>query len=123
MNEQHLEALLDALADRVARRLLQLQPPTPTRTGETGSPWLNVKRAAGYLDWPPQRLYKLTAQAAIPHYKQDGRLLFHRGELDQWLGQYAEPATGSVCGNEVSVVDRLDGRGDRLGHSQATTHR
>jgi excisionase family DNA binding protein len=121
VNEQLLELLLDSLADRVARRLRDLQPPPPAGAAETGSPWLNVKSAAAYLDWPAQRLYKLTAQGAIPHYKQDGRLLFDRDELDQWLRQHAQPATGSVCGNELSVHDRSDGQSDRPGHSQPTT--
>jgi excisionase family DNA binding protein len=118
MNEQLLEPLLESLADRVARRLQELQPAAP----EAGSPGLNVKSAAAYLDWPAQRLYKLTAQGAIPHYKHDGRLLFHRAELDQWLSQHAQPyTTGSVRANELSVHDLLNGRGDRLGHSQAPT--
>jgi hypothetical protein len=45
--------------------------------------------ATDYLDWPRQRLYKLTAQDAIPHVKHDGRLLFHRDQLDRWLSQFA----------------------------------
>ena len=32
----------------------------------------------------------LTARGEIPHYKQEGRLLFHRGELDAWLQRFAE---------------------------------
>ena len=44
------------------------------------------------LDWPKQRLYKLSASGAIPHYKQEGRLLFNRGELEAWLRRYAEGA-------------------------------
>lgn len=87
-----LEALLDLLADKVAQRLLAAtQARTSREMGETrGSPWLSVTSAAAYLDWPRQRLYKLTAQGAIPHYKQDGRLLFHRQELDHWLTQYRQ---------------------------------
>jgi excisionase family DNA binding protein len=86
------EALLDLLADKVAQRLLAAtQPATGGDAGETGpSPWLNVASAAAYLDWPRQRLYKLTAQGAIPHYKQEGRLLFHRQELDHWLSQHRQ---------------------------------
>jgi excisionase family DNA binding protein len=118
-----LEFLLDQLADKVARRLHELQAAAPAEALKTGSPWMNVKSAATHLDWSPQRLYKLTARGEVPHYKQDGRLLFHRAELDQWLCQHAQPATGSVPGNELSVVDRLEGKGDRLGHSQTTTTR
>ena len=93
MSDQLLEQLLDALADRIAERLA-LQPSADV--GEThGSPWMNVATAATYLDWPKQRLYKLTAQNAIPHYKHDGRLLFNRQELDHWLAEYRQArATG-----------------------------
>ena len=40
------------------------------------SPWLNITDAADYLRWPKQRLYKLTANGGIPHYKHEARLLF-----------------------------------------------
>lgn len=84
------EAMLDLIADKVAQRLLAAtRPDTTPDVGETaGSPWMNVATAATYLDWSRQRLYKLTAQGTIPHYKQDGRLLFNRQELDQWLAGF-----------------------------------
>lgn len=81
--------LLDQLSERIAKgtaELLQGQAPSEAQA----SPWLSIERAAAYLDWPKQRLYKLSAQGAIPHYKQDGRLLFHKHELDHWLQQYAQ---------------------------------
>jgi excisionase family DNA binding protein len=81
-----LTQLVDQLADELARRLHAAQPQPEER-----SPWLGIEKAAAYLDWPKQRLYKLTAQAAIPHYKHDGRLLFNRHELDHWLTQFAQP--------------------------------
>jgi excisionase family DNA binding protein len=87
--------LLDELAERVARRLLELQAETahdPPAAPER-SPWMGVTQAAAYLDWPKQRLYKLTASGAIPHYKQDGRLAFHRTELDRWLRTFAQGPT------------------------------
>ena len=83
-SDQLLELLLDALADRIADRLQQRHH-VPDAGETANSPWMSVDSAAAYLDWPRQRLYKLTAQGAVPHYKQDGRLLFHRQELDQWL--------------------------------------
>jgi excisionase family DNA binding protein len=85
-----LEALLELLADKLAQRLLRAtQAATGGEAGETtGSPWMSVATAAAYLDWPRQRLYKLTAQGAIPHCKHDGRLLFNRQELDQWLAGF-----------------------------------
>lgn len=85
------ERLLDELAARVARRLLELAPQHGGEADAVGrSPWMAVDRAAAYLDLPKQRLYRLTASGEIPHYKQEGRLLFHSGELDEWLGRFAE---------------------------------
>jgi excisionase family DNA binding protein len=87
------EPLIELLAAKVAERLI-----AATQAGETSevgktarSPWMSVPTAAAYLDWPCQRLYKLTAQGAIPHYKQDGRLLFNRQELDRWLAEFRQP--------------------------------
>jgi excisionase family DNA binding protein len=85
-----LAAALEQLAELIARRLAELQQEQRPEAEET-SPWMGIDKAAAYLDWPKQRLYKLTAQSAIPHYKQDGRLLFHRQELDRWLAEYAQP--------------------------------
>jgi excisionase family DNA binding protein len=85
-----LAAALEQLADVIARRLAEHQQEQRPATEET-SPWMGIEKAAAYLDWPKQRLYKLTAQSAIPHYKQDGRLLFHRHELDDWLTEFAHP--------------------------------
>ena len=89
--EPSLEALLERLAERiaadVARRLA-----ANSEEGDPGqrSRWMGIEKAAAYLDWPKQRLYKLSASGAIPHYKQEGRLLFHRGELEDWLRRFAE---------------------------------
>ena len=87
-----LAPLLEQLVEQIAQRILELQHElSTTGDAEELSPWLNIEKAAAYLDWPKQRLYKLTAQGAIPHYKQDGRLLFHRQELDRWLTEFAQP--------------------------------
>lgn len=84
-----LDQLAARIAEEVAARLAEQQLPG----GESSagrSPWMSVEAAAAYLDWPRQRLYKLTAQNAIPHYKHDGRLLFHRHELDHWLARHRQ---------------------------------
>jgi len=102
MTDQLLEMLLDALADRIAERLQQ-RPNTPGAEETANSPWMNVDSAAGYLDWPRQRLYKLTAQGGIPHYKHDGRLLFHRQELDQWLTGHRQGARDWMNGENRAI--------------------
>ena len=87
---QALAPLLEALIERIARRVLELQREQGGGDGAERSPWLSVAQAATYLSWPRQRLYKLCASGEIPHYKQEGRLLFRRDELDGWLSRFAQ---------------------------------
>jgi excisionase family DNA binding protein len=87
-----LGTLLGELIQQIAAAVAAELPATPAGDqAEERSPWLSLASAAHYLDWPKQRLYKLTAAGAIPHYKHDGRLLFHRHELDHWLRDYHQP--------------------------------
>ena len=55
--------------------------------GETWPEWLNVERAAGYLDCTPERIRKLIARREIPfHQEAPGcRIFFRREELDAWM--------------------------------------
>jgi excisionase family DNA binding protein len=51
------------------------------------SPGMNLKETAAYLRMGEDRIYKATAARKIPHRKQEGRLLFHRDEVDAWLNE------------------------------------
>ena len=85
------QEFLDWLVGRLAAELGPLFAAERARVAESErSPWLAIESAARYLDWPKQRLYKLCASGAIPHYKQEGRLLFRRDELDAWLLGFAQ---------------------------------
>jgi excisionase family DNA binding protein len=84
-----VELLLAQLAARISERLEHTL--TDHTAAVPAAPWLGIQAAARHLGWPKQRLYKLTAQGAIPHYKHEGRLVFHRGELDAWLHEHAQP--------------------------------
>lgn len=55
--------------------------------------WMRIERAADYLDWPVERLYKLAARDEIPYRKQRGRLLFQPDELDRWLEAFRQGPT------------------------------
>ena len=45
------------------------------------SPWLaGAEGAAAYLGWPRERVYKSIHR--LPHYRDEGRLMFKRAELD-----------------------------------------
>ena len=92
MSEQLLLAL-EPLLEQLARRIVELQAERLGGSAEAeASPWMGIEKAAAFLDWPKGRLYKLSASGEIPHFKQEGRLLFHRGKLEDWLRRYAEGA-------------------------------
>jgi hypothetical protein len=49
-----------------------------------GSPWLaGAQAAADYLGWPRERIYKRLRD--LPHYRDEGRLMFRRDELDVFI--------------------------------------
>ncbi len=76
------DVLLDAVAERVAGLVLdRLAAVVPAAS----SPWLDVAEAAGYLCCKPRRLHDLVSQGRVPHYREGGRLMFRRDELDEWL--------------------------------------
>jgi hypothetical protein len=66
---------LDALADLVADRLRD-------ELSERRSPWLARPQLAEYLDVPVSRIEK---DRTIPCHRWEGRVLYHRNEVDRWL--------------------------------------
>ena len=78
-------ALVDAIATRLAT-IVKSEIDAAT----TATPYMTVAEAAEYLRWPKERIYKLTAANAIPHFHQDGRILLRRDEIDAWLEQFRE---------------------------------
>jgi hypothetical protein len=48
------------------------------------SPWLyEAQAAAGYLGWSRERVYKSLHR--LPHYRDEGRLMFNRDELTHYV--------------------------------------
>jgi len=74
------EALVEAVAQRVADLLAERSAPEP-------EPWIGVEQAAEHLACPRSRVYALSSAGRIPHRKDGSRLLFRRSELDDWLEQ------------------------------------
>ena len=68
--------VLDALAEFVDERLANQ---TATHDAAT---WLDRKAAAAYLSGPISRLEKARD---IPCHRWDGRVLYNRRELDDWI--------------------------------------
>lgn len=66
-----IEAIASRVADLIAAR-------------ET-SPWLNTEGAAEYMACPVSRIRKLTSTEELPSYKEGGRRLYKRSELDAFI--------------------------------------
>lgn len=57
-----------------------------------------LDEASAYTHISKSRLYKLTSEKMIPHYKPTGRFLyFEKDELDQWIKNH-----------RVSTVDEME---------------
>ncbi len=73
---EEVEALVEEITRQVLDRLAAEQG--------NGSPWLaGAAQAADYLAWPRERVYKRLHE--LPHYRDEGRLMFRRDELDAYL--------------------------------------
>jgi len=48
---------------------------------------LNADQAATYLHIAKQTLYTLTSKRKVPFYKNGKKILFRRGDLDEWLNR------------------------------------
>ena len=62
--------IVEEVADRVRAELTSV------------SPWMTRKATAAYLDVPVSRLEK---DRTAPCHRWEGRIMYHRGELDEWL--------------------------------------
>jgi hypothetical protein len=65
-----LNEIIEVVAERVRGELAE------------ASPWLTRPEAATYLRVPRSRLEK---DRSVPAHRWEGRVLYHRGELDEWL--------------------------------------
>lgn len=72
------DSFADDLARRVASIVLESLPASAPR-----SPWLNVERAAEYLDTTPDAIRGMVKRGQVAvHRSSTGRLLFRREDLD-----------------------------------------
>jgi excisionase family DNA binding protein len=70
-----LDALVDAIAERVAARLNQSKDPR----------LLNVDEAAAYIGRTPKALRHMIASGAIAVVREGSRLHLDRADLDDWI--------------------------------------
>ena len=53
------------------------------------SNYLSFNQAKEFLQTSSSTLYKLTSAKEIKHYKPNGKLLFKKTDLEDWLNQYS----------------------------------
>ena len=70
-----LDALADAIAERILARLHQTEQPR----------LLSVVEAAAYLGRTPKALRHLIASGAIPAVREGSRVHLDRADLDRWV--------------------------------------
>ena len=75
---QGLDALADAIAERVFQRLIAAQERNKGRL-------LDVRAAAEYIGRTPTALRHLIAKQAIPCVRRDGRVQLDHQDLDNWV--------------------------------------
>jgi excisionase family DNA binding protein len=59
------------------------------------SPFMDVKQCAEYLNLKPTTLYKWSRTKRIPSRKLGGRLMFHKGDIDEWTKRDAKESIES----------------------------
>ena len=58
---------------------------------------MDTREVAAHLRLKTRRIYDLVRQRAIPHVRVTGKLLFPRGQIDEWLARNANsPAQGDT---------------------------
>jgi len=89
------DAVVEALAAAVSDRLLSALG--AAGAGERWPEWMAIETAARYLDVSPHRLRKLVSRREIPFHQEDKgcRVLFRRGDLDDWMSRFRVPARAS----------------------------
>lgn len=73
------DGVVEAIARRAAELVLErIEIPAPA----AGSPWLTTGQAAEYLSCAEQRIYDLRTSGRLTRFKEGGRVMIARSELD-----------------------------------------
>lgn len=86
----HLEAFITDLVTEAVQSALQQQQNHLTTLHfeqDQREEVLNADQAATYLHIAKQTLYTLTSKRKVPFYKNGKKILFRRGDLDEWLNR------------------------------------
>lgn len=86
-----LEALVHALADRVAIRVLERLGNCSTASAQPRL--LTVQQAAKYIGRTPEALTHMVSERRIPTVRSDRRVFIDRRDLDAWIDENKRTAT------------------------------
>lgn len=84
----HLQAFITELVNEAVQTALeQHQDASATELVENNlkAEVLNADQASEFLHIAKQTLYSMTSRRKIPFYKNGKRILFRRGDLEEWL--------------------------------------
>jgi excisionase family DNA binding protein len=84
----HLQAFITELVNEAVQTALeQHQESYVTELAENNqkAEVLNATQAAEFLHIAKQTLYSMTSRRKIPFYKNGKKILFRRGDLEEWL--------------------------------------
>lgn len=88
MNDQQLSELIESSV----RRVLEAKTETVTDTSDT---LLDTKEAARLIKYKETSIYGLVKRKKIPFCKMEGKLLFSRRELLEWIASGQQKIGGS----------------------------
>lgn len=86
----HLEAFITELVNGAVQTALEQQQEKRSQEQihiDHREEVLNADQAAAYLHIAKQTLYTLTSKRKVPFYKNGKKILFRRGDLDDWLNR------------------------------------
>lgn len=84
----HFQAFIKELVNEaVQTALVQHQESAYTEQAEQSvkAEVMNADQAAEFLHLAKQTLYSMTSRRKIPFYKNGKKILFRRGDLEEWL--------------------------------------
>lgn len=98
--DELMNQLVNAIASVIVVRVREqvAAEPRPSRSLIAPSPkagYMTVPEAAEYLRCKPQRIYNLLYERQIDRYRDGGRVLIRRDELESWITGASQASAGA----------------------------
>lgn len=86
----------------IAERLDRLE----TLTMISAKTILGAEEASIFTGYSLYRIYRLTSEKAIPHYKRGNRLFFRKTELEEWLLEHKVKTSEEIAAEADTYTSR-----------------